>query len=107
MQSPDFLRRMETVLAARVEEKKTREHGRARRLKQAGSVVAGTLACFFVLKAAALAHDSRVFTAPVAAEAGLGAGLYHWFAGADPVSTALAATLRPVAARLIGGTSTL
>ena len=95
MQSAQFLQRMERVLAARVEEKKAEEARPSRRLVQAGGILAGTLACFFVLKAAALAHDGGVFAAPVAAEAGLGARLHQWFAGADPISATLAAALRP------------
>jgi len=93
MQSPDFRRRMERVLAARVEAVKAR-NARPRRLARGAGVIAGTLACFFLLKAAAVAHDGRAFAGPPAEGAGFGATLTYWFAGADPISSTLAAALR-------------
>jgi hypothetical protein len=93
MQSLDFKQRMEHVLAARVEAVKARD-AKPRRLRQVLAVVAGTLICFFVLKGAAVAHNGRAFAEPLAAEAGIGAQIYQWFAGADPISATLAAALR-------------
>lgn len=96
MKSPEFTRRMERVLASRVEAAKARE-ARPRRLAQAAGVIVGTLACFFVLKGAAVAHNGGPLVRAEAglAEAGLGAAVWHWFAGADPVSSALAAAINP------------
>ncbi|MFN4100483.1 MAG: hypothetical protein ACK4GT_11970 [Pararhodobacter sp.] len=93
MQSPDYLRRMERVLATRVEAKKAKQAG-PRRLTRAAGVIAGTLVCFFLLKAAAVAHDSRAFAGPPAQGAGVVATIAYWFAGADPISSTLAAALR-------------
>lgn len=92
MQSPEFLRRMEHVLAQRVEAVKARE-SKPRRIQQVGGVIAGTMACFFVLKGAAMAHNGHAFAPPPAAEAGIAAQVYQWFAGPDPVSSVLAAAL--------------
>lgn len=93
MQSPDFKQRMEHVLAARVEAVKSRD-AKPRRLASASGVIAGTLVCFFVLKAAAVAHNGAAFAGPAGADAGLGAQIYQWFAGTDPISSTLAAALR-------------
>lgn len=93
MPSSDFRLRMERVLAARVEDLRERA-AKPRRLRSAMAVIAGTLVCFFLLKAAAVAHDGRQFTPAPGAEAGLGATLHYWIAGADPISTTLAAALR-------------
>ncbi|PWE27260.1 hypothetical protein [Pararhodobacter marinus] len=93
MQSPDFMRRMERVLSARVEAVKARE-AKPRRLASVFSVLGGTLVCFILLKAAALAHGTEHFRATAAAEAGLGAQVYLWIAGPDPISTALATAMR-------------
>lgn len=94
MASLDFLLRMDHVLSARVEARKAREAKPQRRVLQAASVVAGTVACFFLLKAVALAHNGNAFAAPVPAEAGLGTQIYHWLADPDPISGTLAAALR-------------
>lgn len=88
---------MERVLAARVEVKKTAE-ARPRRLRRAAGVLAGTLLCFFVLKAAAVAFDPQAFPGPPPEGAGAGARILFWIAGADPVSSTLAAALRSSAA---------
>src|SRR5690606_38315486 len=93
MQSLDFKQRMEHVLATRVEAVKARD-AKPRRLRQGLEVVAGTLVCFFVLKGAAVAHNGRAFAEPLTAEAGIGAQIYHWFAGSDPISATLAAAMR-------------
>lgn len=93
MPSIDFRTRLDHVLAARVEARKEQDHKPAQRLVRGLSVIAGTLVCFFVLKAAALAHDGQAF-ATTAAEPGIGAQIYHWFAGADPISSTLAYALR-------------
>ena len=93
MQSPDFMRRMERVLSSRVEAVKTRE-AKPRRITSIFSVLGGTLVCFFVLKAAAVAHGTEHFRTVVPAEAGIGAQIYQWIAGADPISTALATAMR-------------
>lgn len=95
MQSPEYLQRMEAVLAARVEERKQAEAPRHRTVLQVGGSMATAIALFFLLKAAALAISGQPFAAPPAAEAGLGARLHHWFAGADPVTRTLAEALRP------------
>lgn len=94
MASLDFLLRMDHVLSARVEAKKAREAKPQRRILQAASVVAGTFACFFLLKAVALAHNGHAFDTTVPAEAGLGAQIYHWLADPDPISSILANALR-------------
>lgn len=95
MPNADFMRRMERVLSARVEAVKARQ-ARPRRLLQAGSVIAGTFVCFFVLKAAAIAHDGQAFAAgPVPSDAGFGAQVYHWVTGRDPISNTLAMAIRP------------
>ena len=94
MPSIDFRTRLDHVLAARVEARKEQEHRPARRLVRGLNVIAGTLVCFFVLKAAALAHDGQAFSTPAATEPSIGAQIYHWFAGADPISSTLAYALR-------------
>ena len=93
MPNISFKERMEHVLAARVEAQKARE-AKPRRIGQAGGVILGTLVCFFVLKGAAVAHNGEAFVGPAAAEAGIGAQIYQWFAGRDPISSTLAAALR-------------
>ncbi|MCW1934454.1 hypothetical protein [Pararhodobacter zhoushanensis] len=94
MPSIDFRTRLDHVLASRVEARKEQQHRPAQRLVRGLSVIAGTLVCFFVLKAAALAHDGQAFAAPAPAEPGISAQIYHWFAGADPISSTLAYALR-------------
>lgn len=96
MQSPDFSRRMERVLSSRVEAVKARE-ARPRRIWQVGSVIVGTVVCFFVLKAMAMAQNGGPLVSETAdlSEAGIGTAVYHWFAGADPVSSLLAAAINP------------
>lgn len=96
MQSPDFLRRMETVLASRVEEKKREEAPPAYTALRIAGSLPFALAIFFVLKAAALAGSGgRPFADPLAPGAGIAAHLHHWFAGADPVTRTLAVAIRP------------
>ena len=96
MQSPDFSRRMERVLSARVEAVKARE-ARPRRIVQGVGIVVGTVVCFFVLKAMAVAQNGGplVSAGSDLSEAGIGASIYHWVAGADPVSSLLAAAINP------------
>lgn len=93
MQSPDFRRRMAHVLAARVEAVKAREQ-KPRRAAAILSAFAATLVCFFVLKAAAVAHNGHAFAEPPGEGAGVAAQIHHWFAGADPISATLATALR-------------
>lgn len=93
MQSSEFRQRMMRVLAARVDAIKARD-AKPRRAAQAGGVIVATLACFFVLKGAAVAHNGHAFAAPAGAEAGIGARVYQWFAGTDPISSTLAAAMR-------------
>lgn len=93
MPSPVFLQRLERVLSNRVEDKQRQtSRGLDRGLRGLG-VVVGTLACFFVLKGAALSQGALT-TTPPSAEAGIGAQVAFWMAGADPVSSTLAAALR-------------
>ncbi|MCL4675478.1 MAG: hypothetical protein KJZ59_05520 [Pararhodobacter sp.] len=106
MASADYLRRMEIVLSARAEDKAAKENPPMRRLARVAGVLAGTLALFFVLKAAALAYSEQPFAAAPAAEAGLGAQIHHWIAGADPISKTLALALRPDPTRPTGQGST-
>ncbi|WP_323035861.1 hypothetical protein [Pararhodobacter sp.] len=94
MPSADYMRRLETLLNAKVEELELKETKRHRRPLQILGAVAGAVAFFFVLKAAALSHSGQPLGAPLAAEAGLSAQIYHWFAGADPITTTLAAAIR-------------
>ena len=94
MPSTEFRTRLEHVLAARVEARKAEEHSSAQRLVQGMGVIVGTLACFFFLKAAALAHDGQAFAALGGDANGFGAQLHHWFAGADPISSTLSHALR-------------
>lgn len=58
-------------------------------------------AAFFVLKAAALVAHGVPFSAPVSSNAPLTSKMFHWFAGADPVTVALANSLRPTPPRQI------
>ncbi|MCB1406931.1 MAG: hypothetical protein KDK01_11935 [Rhodobacteraceae bacterium] len=94
MASADYLRRMESVLAAKAEDKVAKERRPLYRVLRIIGALAGSLALFFVLKAAALAYsDTPLPTAP-AAEAGIGAQVQHWIAGADPISRTLALAMR-------------
>lgn len=86
---------MENVLAAKAEIKKSKEAPRNERAYQAVGAVFGALAFFFLLKATALATTNRPFYGAPVAEAGLGAQVYHWFAGADPITRTLATAIRP------------
>ncbi|MCB1396917.1 MAG: hypothetical protein H6898_05345 [Rhodobacter sp.] len=96
MQSPDFLRRMETVLASRVEEKKREDAPAALTALRAAGAVPFAMAFFFFLKAVALAGSGgHSFAAPLTDEAGVAAHLHHWFAGADPVTRTIAVAIRP------------
>ena len=98
MQSADYFRRLESVLKKRVEKKQHDERPRFARSRNAAASISGAAACFFVLKAAALATGgSAALAAPLPADSGLGARLHHWVAGADPVTATLAAALRPAA----------
>lgn len=99
MPSADYMRRLENLLTAKVEEIEITHAPRKQRALKAAGAIVGAAAFFFVLKAAAYSHNDRAFTAPLAAEAGFGALVYHWFAGADPITTSLAAAIRPVYSR--------
>lgn len=92
-QSPTYLTRMQRVLEARVEQKKTDETPRLQRLRQASASILGAVAVFYVLKAAAMAAGGPLIVAPTA-QAGIGASLTHWILGPDPVSSALAMAMQ-------------
>ena len=64
---------------------------------QAIGIVIGTVACFFVLKAMAMAQNGGPLVTEDTdlTEAGIGASVYHWIAGPDPVSSLLAAAINP------------
>lgn len=99
MQSADYVRRLESVLKSRVEKKKHQSRPRFAGLRRTASSITGAAACFFVLKAAALATGgTAAFAGPLPADPGLGARLHHWVAGVDPVSSTLASALRPAMA---------
>ncbi|MCB1411321.1 MAG: hypothetical protein H6899_07565 [Rhodobacter sp.] len=94
MQSADFFRRMDHVLTERVEAKRTRENPWRLRAMRVSGVLTGAIVCFFLLKGAALASRDAGFAPPLPPDAGFGAQVYYWFAGADPISATLAAALR-------------
>lgn len=93
MQSPEYLERLDHILSARVEEEKERNKPRGHRVAAGVGVLGGTLAMFFVLKAAALAASGAPLV-ETGAEASLTGQIYRWFAGADPVTRTLAAAMR-------------
>lgn len=94
MPSADYMRRMETLLAAKLDVIEAEQSTRKRRPLQIAGAMGGATVFFFVLKAAAFSHNGNAFTTTLAAEAGFGAQVYHWFAGADPITTSLAAAMR-------------
>lgn len=94
MPSLGFLYRMEHVLSAKVEERKSRDNGLLRRIGRGVGIVGATLTCVLVLKAAAIAGGTPLAQGP-AAEAGFGAQVAFWLGGADPLSSAVAMALRP------------
>lgn len=103
MPSQDYLRRLESLIATRVEDQKHASHPTAQRLVGAGLGIAGACALFFVLKAAALAQSDLPLAAPLPAEAGFAQRLHHWIIGPDPVTRTLATAIRPDTAPLPRG----
>jgi len=95
MASSDFLRRLEALKQAQIEEEEAEKAPRGGRALQILGALAGAAAFFFFLKAVALAQSDLTFAGPPPGDAGIGAQIYHWFAGADPVAQILATAIRP------------
>ena len=96
MASADYKRRLEAVLAAKVDEievQNMRKRQRQHPMRIAG-VLAVTVTFFFVLKAFAFTQSDTALSQPLAAEAGIGATILFWFAGADPITQALATAMQ-------------
>ncbi|WP_417589253.1 hypothetical protein [Pararhodobacter oceanensis] len=98
MASPDYLRRLDALRQAQIEEyaeKNARNDGRI--LQIIGAVI-GALAFFFFLKAVGFAQSGYAFAAPLPENAGVLAHVVYWFAGADPITQLLASAIAPAEA---------
>ena len=95
MKSADYQRRLESVLAAHAKSQKAAKVPILHRSPHAVSALAGAIAVFFVLKAAALATTGQPFVESPTEEHSMGAQILYWFAGADPITLALASAMRP------------
>jgi hypothetical protein len=98
MPSADYMRRLDSILTAKVEEAEEEHANRRNRPMRIVGAILGAIVFFFVLKGVALSHSGRSFSDPLAADAGIGAQIYHWFAGADPISATIAIAIRPATA---------
>ncbi len=96
MASADYKRRLEAILAAKVDviEAKQKHKQSYQRPLQIAGALAGAVAFFFVLKAFAFSQSDAALSRPIAAEASIGATIFYWFAGADPITQTLAAAMQ-------------
>lgn len=98
MPNASYMARMERVLELRVRQQRKARRFTARRFSGVAVALLAATACFFLLKAATLAHLGAerfdAVSAPVAYGEGL-PGLRYWLAGPDPVSRFLAEALSP------------
>lgn len=95
MDNTRFFERLERINSDKVEEKAKIAVQKKAPPYRFAIVPVGAIAAFFVLKAAALVTNGVPFAAPVTSNAPVTSRVFHWFAGADPVTVALANSLRP------------
>lgn len=101
MDNTRFFERLERINSDKVEDKASIEAPKKAPAYRFAVVPVGAFAAFFVLKAAALVAHGVPFTAPIGSNAPVTSQVFHWFAGADPVTIALANSLRPTPTRQI------
>lgn len=93
-----FNERLERILSAKVEQKKAeitkKTHANWRFL----AIPVHVAVMFFVLKAAALTQLGTPFAPTPTSDTTLSTRIYHWFAGADPITRALSSAMSPVMA---------
>lgn len=82
--------RMARVMTQRAEAKKKKESRVLRRIFGVGTALIGATVCFFVLKAATLAHFGETRFQGGLAAADRSAGVQLWLRGIDPVTRVLA-----------------
>lgn len=82
--------RMARVMTQRAEARKKKENRALRRAVGVGWALAGATVCFFVLKAATLAHIGEARFQGSLAAADRSGGVQLWLRGIDPVTRVLA-----------------
>lgn len=90
MEKIGYMTRMARVMAQRTEAKQRKERRLLRRIGGVGMALMGAAACFFVLKAATLAHVGEARFEGGMAAADRSAGVQLWLRGIDPITRVLA-----------------